>query len=61
MTEEHGRYTLQPERRKHDDVEPIGDILRQFVDEQGWDRSLLPPLPDEPRVVRSPNGQRHHG
>lgn len=57
MTEERGRYRLRPERRDRENVEHIGDLLRQYVDEQGWDRRLLAKRDEEPRV----KGRRRDG
>jgi len=61
MSEEQNPYTAGPTQRRRDDgVQHIGEILRQFVDEHGWDRRLLPPPSDEAAASRV-SGRRRDG
>lgn len=59
MTEERAPYRRTP--RDRDGLQPIGEILRQFVDAQGWDPHLLPARPPEHQPATSTNGKRRDG
>ena len=44
MTEEHGRYHRHPPqpRSRSSEPEPLGDLLRRYVEDRRWSH-LLPP------------------
>lgn len=59
MTEDHGPYTRRHDQRRDEGPEHIREVLRQFVDEQGWDRRLLPET--DMQEFRRINGRRRDG
>ena len=54
MTEEHGRYHRRPQQppSRSSEPEPLGDLLRRYVEDRRWSH-LLPPS--------SSNGRRPAG
>ena len=51
MTENHGRYDRRPPqpRSRSSEPEPLGHLLRRYVEDRHWEHLLAPP---------SSNGQR---
>jgi hypothetical protein len=62
MTEEHGRYNRPPQPRgRSSEPEPLGDLLRRYVEARRWHHLLAPSTanghrPADPTTVRRRDG-----
>lgn len=63
MTEQHGRYDRRPSPRRspQGEPEPLGELLRRYVEDRHWEHLLAPPhtnghQPPDPTTDRRRDG-----